>query len=310
MKKREKEYVEFRYYEIPQRVPLIALMGERWVTRYGSDPMHFHNYMEIGYCCYGEGVMHLGKEDVRYGEGTVTVISKNFPHHTTGRDDVFDSWEYLFIDTERFLKNVYADKPVYANTVLERLHSRMFLTSREEAPEIDALVRVILNEMRNKEEFYLESVQGCLLTLLLKIARMNPADSVPEAKVIDDGSLNSILAVLNYIEKHYQEEIKVGQLAQICHMSETHFRRVFTEYMNTSPAEYVNLVRIERACEFLAKSDERLEDIAVKVGFQASATFIRNFKKIVGTAPHQWRSAARGKEDNPSNYNVSVLKGW
>ena len=42
MKKREKEYVEFRYYEIPQRVPLIALMGERWVTRYGSDPMHFH----------------------------------------------------------------------------------------------------------------------------------------------------------------------------------------------------------------------------------------------------------------------------
>ena len=112
-------------------------------------------------------------------------------------------------DTERFLKNVYADKPVYANTVLERLHSRMFLTSREEAPEIDALVRVILNEMRNKEEFYLESVQGCLLTLLLKIARMNPADSVPEAKVIDDGSLNSILAVLNYIEKHYQEEIKV-----------------------------------------------------------------------------------------------------
>ena len=31
MQKREKEYVEFRYYEIPQRVPLIALMGERWV---------------------------------------------------------------------------------------------------------------------------------------------------------------------------------------------------------------------------------------------------------------------------------------
>ena len=55
MKKKEKEYVEFRYYEIPQRVPLIALMGERWVTRYGSDPMHFHNYMEIGYCCYTPG---------------------------------------------------------------------------------------------------------------------------------------------------------------------------------------------------------------------------------------------------------------
>ena len=64
-----------------------------------------------------------------------------------------------------------------------------------------------------------------------------------------------------------------------------------------------------RICESCADR-KGLEDIAVKVGFQASATFIRNFKKIVGTAPHQWRSAARGKEDNPSNYNVSVLKGW
>lgn len=40
-------------------------------------------------------VMHLGKEDVRYGEGTVIVIPQISPH-TTGWDDVFDSLPVSF----------------------------------------------------------------------------------------------------------------------------------------------------------------------------------------------------------------------
>ena len=46
----EKENVEFRYYEIPQGMPVLPLLGEKWITRYGADPMHFHNYLELGYC--------------------------------------------------------------------------------------------------------------------------------------------------------------------------------------------------------------------------------------------------------------------
>ena len=51
----EKENVEFRYYEIPQGMPVLPLLGEKWITRYGADPMHFHNYLELGYCYSGKG---------------------------------------------------------------------------------------------------------------------------------------------------------------------------------------------------------------------------------------------------------------
>ena len=50
----EKENVEFRYYEIPQGMPVLPLLGEKWITRYGADPMHFHNYLELGYCYSGK----------------------------------------------------------------------------------------------------------------------------------------------------------------------------------------------------------------------------------------------------------------
>ena len=66
MKEKVKEKIEFRYYETPQGFPLIALMGDKWVVPYGSDPMNFHNYLEIGVCRYGEGTMYLGNSKVPY----------------------------------------------------------------------------------------------------------------------------------------------------------------------------------------------------------------------------------------------------
>ena len=79
----KKKEIEFRYYEVPQGFPLIVLTGKRWEIRYGTDAMHFHNYLEIGICRYGEGVMYFGKETEPYRDGTVTFIPHNFPHHTS-----------------------------------------------------------------------------------------------------------------------------------------------------------------------------------------------------------------------------------
>ena len=48
MKQTQKEKIEYRYYEVPQDFPVIALTGEKWEGIYGTDPMHFHNFLEIG----------------------------------------------------------------------------------------------------------------------------------------------------------------------------------------------------------------------------------------------------------------------
>lgn len=91
---------------------------------------------------------------------------------------------------------------------------------------------------------------------------------------------------------------------------ESHYRRKFKEYFNTSPAEYINLVRIDHACELLAKTDEKIEDIAVQTGFQTTGSFTRNLKKLVGELPKDWRKKVKDSGTNLGNYNVSMLKGW
>ena len=91
------------------------------------------------------------------------------------------------------------------------------------------------------------------------------------------------------MQRHYRENIHIEDLTRISHMSETHFRRKFGEYMNISPAEYVNLLRVKRACELLAHSDSDIADVGMQAGFRTTGAFIRNFKKFTGVVPREWR---------------------
>lgn len=57
-------------------------------------------------------------------------------------------------------------------------------------------------------------------------------------------------------------------------------------------------------------SEHYMEDIAMRTGFQTTGAFTRNFKKLVGELPKDWRKKVRESETNMGNYNVSLLKGW
>ena len=233
----EKENVEFRYYEMPQGMPVLPLLGEKWITRYGADPMHFHNYLELGYCYSGKGVMHFGDELVSYRAGTVIVIPRNFPHRTEGEDNNLQKWEYLYVDSEKFLKEQFLNRGRMAEELIARLHSRMFVITKEMDLKVGKQMLILLDELREKNEFYTDSVNGALLSLLLMIIRFNPGDREQEPMTYHNRYLADILKTVEYMDAHYKEEIRIENLTQLSHLSETHFRRKFSEYMKITPGD-------------------------------------------------------------------------
>lgn len=107
-------------------------------------------------------------------------------------------------------------------------------------------------------------------------------DEVIQDTSVAGESLSLLTATVDYISEHYMEDIVIEDLLRIGNMSESHYRRKFKEYFNTSPAEYINLVRIDHACELLTQTDDKIEDIAMRTGFQTTGAFTRNFKKLAG----------------------------
>ena len=81
MAKKRKMKMEFRYYQMQDGIPILALLGEKWVQNYGRDVdyLHFHNYLEIGFCYSGEGELVLGEEPVRFAGREFTIFHRTFP---------------------------------------------------------------------------------------------------------------------------------------------------------------------------------------------------------------------------------------
>ena len=312
MGKKKKDILELRFYDVPQNEYVLALTGESWIREYGHDEpnMHFHNLYEIGYCKDGNGALVLDKTTYEYQPDMVSLIPHNYPHTTISKAGEGPSfWEYLFFDPMTVIAELYPKDEIYQREILQKISRQAHFLTAAEHPVLSTQVKFILDEMREKKPHYKEVVKGMLMIFLVELIRLSN-----ESGEISDScrkvNNTQIVPALEYVRMEYAKPIKIAELAELCHMSETHFRRIFEACMNMSPMDYINLTRVQIACELMKNSSESMDEIAKRVGFSTTSTFNRNFKKFLNTSPYQWKISPENYEGRLLNYNISALKGW
>ena len=312
MAARKKDKVELRYYDIPQKEGVLALTGDEWIREYGEgiDNLHFHNLLEIGICRFGTGDLVLDQRAERFGPDMISVIPRNFPHTTNSDPGTYGSWEYLFLDPGTLLREHFGENEILQRRFLNLLGRDAFFGPVSQYRGLFSVVELILDEMRTKGAFYIEKVRGLLLSLLFEIARIAKKEDEDEPDVQLRTGVGPIQNALKYVEEHYADPIRIEELAKECHISETHFRRLFSEYIDMTPVEYVNLVRVLRSCEALRSSNASMSTVAQNCGFSTVSTFDRNFKQVLGVTPYQWKKDPKNYESRLLEVNVSVRKGW
>lgn len=289
MSAKKKQEIEFHYYEIPHGERLLAVSGKELEQANGKQ--HFHNLMEIGYCAGGSGEIIFHGMKVPYKTGMVTVIPQNIPHSLSGFMDK-NRWDYLFLNPEELLREFYPDNSMFAKRILDIVNLKEQYFAAGEHNSLAALVCMVIEEFKNRGNYSGEYIRGLLLTILITVARggMEVFGNVEDYR--QPSGIGQIAGALEYIDKNYMENIKTGLLADACNLSETHFRRLFAQYMNMTPSSYINLVRIQRACGLMQKTRYSMEEIAERVGYPAVSTFNRNFRKIIGTSPYQFKKSS------------------
>jgi len=101
--------------------------------------------------------------------------------------------------------------------------------------------------------------------------------------------LERLRPVFDYVEKHYDSPIQVGQAAHLCAMSTSHFMYFFKRATGQSFLSYVNHFRIAKAQVLLATSDTPLANISQEVAFCNQSYFGMVFRKLVGVTPLAYR---------------------
>lgn len=96
------------------------------------------------------------------------------------------------------------------------------------------------------------------------------------------------------IENNLFNNLSMDQLAYICHMSLSTFKREFSKTFDDTPAHYIKHRRLSAAKNQLLSSTESITEIAFSVGFVDVSTFSDNFTKKYGVSPSKFRLNQNG----------------
>ena len=96
--------------------------------------------------------------------------------------------------------------------------------------------------------------------------------------------------LVDWLLAHLKDEVSSERMAEQVSMSPRHFRRVFADTFDTTPARFVEHLRLEQACMRLTRDKASIDRIASSVGFRSADVFRRAFRSRYGATPSEYRA--------------------
>lgn len=94
---------------------------------------------------------------------------------------------------------------------------------------------------------------------------------------------------VEYIRKHYSQDIRVDELARISFLSVSALERRFTKYLGKTPKQFINQIRLERARQLLLETGLSVSEICEECGFSDKSYFSKQFKRLFMMQPSKVR---------------------
>ncbi len=284
--------VEFRRYLADPKFPVFCIADYRWTVSSidGDDPLHFHNLLEIGYCHDGAGQVMVQSAKEVFRAGTFTVIPANLTHSTKGIIGKRQHWDFVFVD----MASLFQKMPLQQLQLdeVQRLFEECFLISdKHQHPAVAQTILQIVDELTHRRPLYTEKVTLLLQALLVDFVRM--AETKHQLSLRGQGK-SVILQALDSMQRNCDESVTVLSLAKQSNMSEQYFRKLFKEAVGCNPLDYLNSLRVQKACTELTTTDQNIINIAMSCGFASVSTFNRNFLRETGYTPSQYRKEQEG----------------
>ncbi|MBQ9112251.1 MAG: AraC family transcriptional regulator [Clostridia bacterium] len=252
--------------------------------------LHYHDVLEIGLCISGSGYCYANGQKTPFREGDVQLFLPNQPHYDTAGDDNA-LWTFVNIEPPRITSPHLSPDPAFIIGLMGKIRvSGIF--REDEHPGIHRAIRDIIGLMqstRPTDSPAAELMTAKLTALLIELSMIEESNTTviesPRADVI----VPALHLVSSAISRH--KSITVGQMAEVCFMSESYFRKIFSSVMGESPKSYIVRQQIQKAAGLLVTTKAPIAEIASRCGFEDVSTFYRRFVKICGVSPTKYRRA-------------------
>ena len=243
---------------------------------------HWHNHMEFLYVMRGSLNINCSGKNMDVVKNDLVVFNCNEVH--SGRNNGDCSQYYCLIVDMKLLQSKTYDECERKFILPLTLGQIRFQNVICDDSRINRIMESIMQEFAKKEVGYELQLKSLLYSLLTIMVRDYKADD-DKKNNSQVRNTESILNVLTYMQEHYQESIKLSDLAQIAGLSEAYFCRSFKSVTGMTPLEHLNYVRIMKANEMLLSNNINVTEAALAVGISNPNYFSRLYKKWLFKSP-------------------------
>ncbi|MBQ5333425.1 MAG: helix-turn-helix transcriptional regulator [Oscillospiraceae bacterium] len=250
-------------------------------------PMHWHSEFEINFIREGAAEFICGEEKFTSAKGDIIITQPNVLHSIypcANTRQVYDTLVFspeIFgcSDSDRYMsecirplingsmrvrKHITPKHHYYPE--LEMITDNIFSCAKGDSPQLDMLMR----------------------SEIIRLFWLLETESDNDIDLSESGSI--IRPALEYIAEHFNENITVRQLAASVHLSESYFMNRFRKHVGLSAIEYISHFRIDKACKALIGTKKNVLEIAFDCGFCNISNFNRQFRRIAGCSPTEYRN--------------------
>ncbi len=244
-------------------------------------PLHWHGEFEIIYVKKGSLRLYLNEELHIGSEGTVFFVASGTLHRAEPNDCIYEcivfntkliSGHDISKISEYILPITSNDVEVDANCpVAEKSAIELFSIISEADKYFELYVISLLHKI-----FYELYSSGAIKEIKKKSRPYTHRRS-------------QMILLLEKIGREYTGKISFSELADFCGIDEKYLFRVFKEFTGCTPTEYINKLRIDRACYLMTVKKLSVTDASFESGFNELAYFSRVFKKYKGITPGSYK---------------------
>lgn len=266
-----------------------------------TEAEHSHDFTEVVFIVKGRGTQVIEEQEYPVSAGDVFVLQGNQKHYFKEAKGI----EIINIMyKEKKSSGMISDmvKQLLGYKALFILESQYRATyhfknklhlDRSNIAKLEMVLNVMISEQKHKKEGFEKIITNRLEELIIILSRHYSSLDATEAQ-----ALVRIGKVIDHLEQNYANKIYLDEMAELSFMSTRNFQRIFKKAVGSSPTNYLQEIRLQKARKMLRESNTSVTNIALETGFGDSNYLIKCFKKSTGVTPVQFRM--RYASDTPS----------
>lgn len=276
-------------------------IGKYYHTNFSDLKIHTHDFIEIVYVYDGKGYHIYNNVTYPVSKGELYIINSRTPHcfYPTDKSNSEHLVVYNLCFLPEFISSINIHLPILVELTDIMLYKSLYPDEIIYSPdlklngsmrtEIEQLYEKMYLEFTSKGINYVELLRLSLCELLLKIHRFYQQNHAsPESAVIKYRH-QLIPDCIQYLRENYSKKVTIEELSNNFFLSKSYLSSLFKKATGSGVVEYLQHIRIERACELLTNTTLSITEISTQVGYTDYRFFNKSFKKITGVTAHEYR---------------------